>query len=147
MTFLLDVNVVIALIDPGHVHNRQAVQWFTRHAARSWATSPITQNAVLRIVGNPSYPSFPGSLYLVQTLMQRLLMFPGHEFWPDDISLLDSNVMEDDGLLTSRQITDSYLLALAHAHHGQLATFDSRLVTHGIRGGKEALHLIPASVE
>lgn len=144
MTFLLDVNVMIALIDPGHIHNQQAIQWFSKHAERSWATCPITQNAVLRIVGHPSYPNFPGSPQTVQELMRRLLSLPGHEFWPDDISLLDRGVMEADGLVPSRQVTDSYLVALAHAHRGQLATFDHRLVTHGIRGGKEALHVILA---
>jgi predicted nucleic acid-binding protein len=40
------------------------------------------------------------------------------------------------------QVTDSYLLALAVAHDGALATFDRRLSTKAVKGGKGALHLI-----
>jgi predicted nucleic acid-binding protein len=53
---------------------------------------------------------------------------PGHEFWPDDISLLAAR---DDSvwvrLTGSQQITDFYLAALALHHQGCLATFDGSL--------------------
>jgi hypothetical protein len=45
-------------------------------------------------------------------------------------------------LLDSAQVTGSYLLALAYAHGGQLATFDRRLVTNAVVNGSKALHLI-----
>jgi len=45
-------------------------------------------------------------------------------------------------ILTSGQVTDSYLLALAVAHGGFLATFDHRLSTKAVKGGKGALYLI-----
>jgi len=45
-------------------------------------------------------------------------------------------------LLDSGQVTDTYLLALARAHGGQLATFDRHLVTDAVVDGPRALHLI-----
>ena len=57
---LLDVNVLIALMDPRHVHHEQAHSWFAGSAPSAWATCPITENAVLRILGHPRYPNSPG---------------------------------------------------------------------------------------
>ena len=74
--------------------------------------------------------------------MAQLCKLPGHAFWPDDISLLDGKHINSERLLSSAQITDSYLLALARAHGGQLATFDQRLVADAVPDGRAALHTI-----
>jgi predicted nucleic acid-binding protein len=71
-----------------------------------------------------------------------LLSLGGHEFWPDDITLFDNQRIDISRLLDSGQVTDTYLLALAHAHGGKLATFDRRLVTDAVVSGSKALHLI-----
>lgn len=142
MAFLLDVNVLIALIDPVHVQHDAAHEWFAAQGSSAWATCPLTENGVLRIVGHPRYPNSPGTPMAVAELMKGLRALPGHIFWPDDISLLDTEKLDATRLLTSAQVTDSYLLALACAHGGQLATFDRRLVTDAVRNGMQALHLI-----
>lgn len=142
MTFLLDVNVLIALIDPAHVQHDAAHQWFVALGRRAWATCPLTENGVLRIVGHTRYPNSPGTSADVAQLMRGLRALPGHAFWPDNISLLDAGKIDTERLLTSGQVTDSYLLALACANNGQLATFDRRLVTDAVRGGAQGLHLI-----
>jgi uncharacterized protein len=142
MTFLPDVNVLIALIDPAHVHHDEAHLWFAVHGRQAWATCPLTENGVLRIVGHARYPNSPGTPAAVAQLMTRLRALPGHSFWPDDISLLDAQELDAERLLTSGQVTDSYLLALACAHGGQLATFDRRLVIDAVRNGARGLHLI-----
>jgi uncharacterized protein len=67
---------------------------------------------------------------------------PGHTFWSDDISLLDREKISADRLLNSSQVTDSYLVALAIAHGGQLATFDRRVISDAVRGGASGIHLI-----
>lgn len=67
---------------------------------------------------------------------------PRHVFWADDISLVDVDHIDSDQVLTSTQVTDTYLLALAVAHGGKLATFDRRLSVKAVKGGKAALHLI-----
>lgn len=142
MTFLLDVNVLIALIDPAHIQHDLAHEWFAAHGQSSWASCPLTENGLLRIVGHPRYPNSPGTPSAVAPLMTALCALPGHVFWPDDISLLDDTKFDMDCLLSSGQVTDSYLLALACAHGGKLATFDYRLATSAVRDGHQALHLI-----
>lgn len=140
--FLLDVNVLIALIDPAHVQHDAAHEWFAAQGKRAWATCPLTENGVLRIVGHPRYPNSPGTPAEVAQLMKGLRALPGYVFWPDNISLLDTEMIDTERLLSSGQVTDSYLLALACAHKGQLATFDRRLVTDAVCGGAQGLHLI-----
>ncbi|MGA8148078.1 MAG: TA system VapC family ribonuclease toxin [Gallionellaceae bacterium] len=140
--FLLDVNVLIALIDPMHVQHDAAHEWFAGHGHRAWATCPLTENGVLRIVGHVRYPNSPGTPAAVAQLMPGLCALPGHVFWPDDVSLLDTKKIDTARILTTGQVTDSYLLALACAHGGKLATFDRRLVTDAVRCGAQGLHLI-----
>ncbi|CAH1662515.1 TA system VapC family ribonuclease toxin [Chelatococcus asaccharovorans] len=145
MTFLLDVNVLIALIDPGHVAHEDAHRWFEAAGRSSWATSPITENGVIRIIGSPKYPNSPGSTATVAEIVGKLRAHPGHQFWPDDISLVGSADIDAAKILTSAQVTDTYLLALAKAHGGQLATFDRKLSAVAVKGGKSSLHPIPTS--
>ena len=141
-TFLLDVNVLIALVDPTHVQHDAAHEWFGLHGQKAWATCPLTENGLMRIVGHARYPNSPGTPAAVAHLMATLRALPGHAFWPDDISLLDAKWIDATRLLNAAQVTDSYLLALACAHGGQLASFDRRLVTDAVRGGARRLHLI-----
>lgn len=140
--YLLDINVLIALIDPGHVQHDAAHQWFATKGQKAWATCPLIENGVLRIIGHPRYPNSPGSPASVAGLLISLRGLPGHAFWPDDVSLLDREHVNAARLLDSAHVTDSYLLALARAHNGQLATFDQRLVTDAVIDGRQALHLI-----
>jgi hypothetical protein len=140
--FLLDVNVLIALIDPAHVQHDRAHAWFAAKGHKAWATCPLTENGVLRIVGHLRYPNSPGSPAAVAELLSSLRSLPGHAFWPDDISLLDRKLANTTRLLDSAHVTDSYLLALAHAHKGQLATFDQRMPAESVVNGATALHLI-----
>ncbi|HUZ95502.1 MAG TPA: TA system VapC family ribonuclease toxin [Edaphobacter sp.] len=140
--FLLDINVLIALIDPAHVQHDRAHEWFAARGWKAWATCPLTENGVLRIVGHARYPNSPGTPAAVAELLITLCTLPGHEFWSDDITLLDVKRVDGSRLLDSAQVTDSYLLALASAHGSQLATFDQRLVTDAVVNGAQALHLI-----
>jgi uncharacterized protein len=142
VTYLLDVNVLIALMDPAHVHHDAAHQWFAQEAHKDWATCPMTENRVIRIISHPRYPNSPGSPVVIIDIVKRLRGLAGHVFWADSISLLDHRYVDPASLLTSQQVTDSYLLALAVAHGGRLATFDRRLVTKAVRDGAAALHVI-----
>ena len=142
MAFLLDVNVLIALLDPAHLQHDVAHEWFAAAGKKAWASCPITENAVSRIVGDSRYPNSPGTPAAVAELLAGLLNLPGHAFWADDISLFDNGKVDQGRLLNSKQVTDSYLLALACVHGGQLATFDRRLVASAVLGGGAGLHLI-----
>lgn len=140
--FLLDINVLIALMDPTHVQHEKAHQWFAKTGRKAWATCPLTQNGVMRIVGHARYPSSPGTPAAVAELLAAFLAHPGHQFWPDNVTLLDRRIVLTSHLLDSAQVTDSYLLALAASQGGKLATFDHRLVTDAVVNGSQTLHRI-----
>jgi uncharacterized protein len=140
--FLLDVNVLIALIDPAHVLHDRAHAWFAANGHKAWATCPLTENGVMRIVGHPRYPNSPGSPATVAELLTSFRKLSGHVFWSDDISLLDYEQLDTTHLLDSSHVTDSYLLALAHAHEGQLATFDQHMPAGAVVDGSKVLHVI-----
>ena len=83
---LLDINVVIALLDQGHVLHRAATRWLERELAQGWATCPITQNGVVRIMAQPAYPN-PQPAALVAARLAEACRHPSHAFWPAPISL------------------------------------------------------------
>ena len=139
---LLDVNVLIALIDPQHVHHQPAHAWFQAHGAEGWASCPLTQSALLRTPGNPRYPNSPGSPAVLMPLLQELLARPAHVFWPDSLSWNEADLFLSDELLHHGHITNTYLLALAVHHEGVLISFDQRLRPRSVRGGTAVLQLI-----
>jgi uncharacterized protein len=141
-TFLLDVNILIALVDPAHVQHDDAHAWFSRVGKRNFATCPITENGLLRIVGHPKYPNSPGPPSVVANLLAAFRELPGHHFWPDNISVADSAHVDVQLLSNHSRVTDSYLLALARAHSGRLATMDPRLAPDAVPSGNAALELI-----
>lgn len=142
MTFLLDVNVLIALFDPDHLYHEPAHRWLTSLNGNRWATCPLTENGVARILGNPNYPDSPGSPTLILSLLADFARSTNHEFWPDDVSLVDSKLIKPDAIFSPKQITDIYLLALAERHGGKLATFDRRIPATSIMDGEKFLHFI-----
>jgi toxin-antitoxin system PIN domain toxin len=123
---LLDVNVLIALLWSAHEHHDAAHRWF---AARKggWATCPLTEMAFVRIVSNPSFSNDALSPAEALTLLARNLAHPSHEFWPDDLSLIEALGGSVPRLQGHRQLTDAYLLGLSSHRKGALASFDSGL--------------------
>jgi uncharacterized protein len=135
MRALLDINVVIALLDPDHAFHERAHAWWAANAKRGWASCPITENGVVRIMSNPGYSR--NAQFAPADLIQRLQSFvesSNHEFWPDDVSFRDPNVFVTDRVLTSRQLTDLYLLAVAAKQQARLATFDQGIPVSAVQG-------------
>ena len=136
MRALLDVNVLIALLDSDHSLHEPAAQWFAQRASNGWASSPITQNGCVRIMAHPSY----SNTLPVSAVMQRLAQACDsklHEFWSDDVTLLDPRVADARKIHGSRQLTDVYLLALAVRHKGQFVTFDGSIATDAVVGANK----------
>lgn len=142
--YLLDVNVLIALVDPAHVQHDQAHDWFARMGHRGFATCPLTENGLIRIIGHPRYPNSPGPPSVVLESLAAIRGLTGHRFWPDDISIADAELFASGLLSSHSRVTDSYLLALAHANAGRLATMDRKLAAEVVPGGKHALELLPS---
>jgi toxin-antitoxin system PIN domain toxin len=135
MRALLDVNVLIALLDADHSLHGSATQWFAANANEGWASCPITQNGCVRVMSNAAYPNpLP-----VTALVERLAAAASHdlhEFWPDDVSLLDPGAVDPARIHGPRQLTDIYLLALAAAHRGRLVTFDKGIPLEAAPGAQ-----------
>lgn len=136
---LLDVNLLVALFDPDHVHHDLAHGWFEDHHAEGWATCPVTQNGFVRVVSNPKYP---GGAERVEALVNSLRTFCAsahHHFWPDAVSLLDPTIFNAAFVRGQTQVTDVYLLGLAKKMGGRLVSFDRAMGWKGIVGGDEGL--------
>jgi len=138
--YLLDTNVLIALAWPNHVHHAEATSWFLRKAAGAFRTCPITQTGFVRISSNPSFAADTVTPGEALALLDRIAKLPGHGFWPDDLPAVEAF----GGLpilATHRQVTDRYLLALAGAHDGVLATLD-RGIAALVRDCPERLEVV-----
>lgn len=135
MRALLDVNVLIALLDAGHLHHTLAMAWLAREIDQGWASCPITQNGCIRIMSQPAYP---GTLPTAQVAarLAEAAAGPEHEFWPDDVNLLAPNTLAWSSVLGHRQVTDAYLLSLAVRHGGRLVTFDRRIALDAVPGAR-----------
>ncbi len=143
MIHLLDVNVLIALGDANHPHRASALQFFqTVLTVDGWATCPLTENAFIRILGGIHYTHGPGSTDEARRLLSAMKAAPGHQFWPDELSLADPVLFPK--LPTSQHLTDLYLLALAVKRGARLATFDAGIQAALVPGGSSAIFLIPS---
>ena len=137
MRALLDINVLIAILDQDHASHARAIEWFAANAKAKagWASCPLTQNGCMRIMSHPSYPN----ALPIRAIMQRLqeaATSAVHEFWSDDISLLDDSIADFTRIHGHRQLTDIYLLALAVRHKGCLVTFDTAIPLAAIKHAK-----------
>ena len=131
---LLDVNVLIALLDDAHVFSRRANEWLDA-APRRIATCPIVENGVVRIMSAPAYSAtHRATPEQVAEGLRMLAEALDHEFWPDEVSLLDETLVDFSRLHGHRQVTDAYLLALAVRRGGAIATFDTALPVTAVRG-------------
>lgn len=135
MRALLDVNVWIALFDADHVFHDRAHEWFAGNLGAGFATCPITENGVVRILSNPRYSKAfqltPGD---VIERLDRFCSSHDHRFWADEISLRDPALFHRGNLVGPRQLTDLYLLALAKLRGGCLVTFDQAIPLNPVPG-------------
>ena len=128
-TALLDVNILTALLWPTHEHHDDAHRWFGARADAPWATCSLTQLAFVRIVSNPAFSRDALLPAEAIALLGENLGHPAHEFWTDSLQVPAAVKGMEKGLQGYKQLTDAYLLALAHRRKGVLATFDRGLLT------------------
>lgn len=129
--------MLIALVDRNHSQRAKALEWFLNRPDSGWATCPLTENGVIRIIAHDSYPDGPGDTGEVRELLIALCGQAGHQFWPDEISLRDLNIV--GAWPSPQQLTDVYLLALAVQRQGKLVTLDRGINPAGVPGGQAAL--------
>ena len=121
---LLDVNLLVALAWPNHVHHRAAHDWFAKAHESGWATCPVTESGFVRVSSNPRATPEAKRPAEALHLLRALREVPGHVFWYDEVSLATDSRVRIDRLAGHRQVTDQHLLCVALSHDGRLATFD-----------------------
>jgi toxin-antitoxin system PIN domain toxin len=90
MAALLDVNLLVALAWPNHVHHQPALAWFQRHHSAGWATCPVTESGFVRVSSNVASVPEARTPREAILLLRRIVAFPHHEFWQDDVSFAAS---------------------------------------------------------
>lgn len=134
MIALLDVNVLVALFDPAHLHHEAAHAWFGQNRSQQWATCPLTENGLVRVLSNPSYRGARTTIGDAAARLHQFCSEPKHVFWPDSISVRDREHFRWKYVQGHRQIPDVYLLALSVANEGRLVTFDSAISLRAVEG-------------
>ena len=144
---LLDVNVLVALFFPDHVHHEIAHDWFADHRRQGWVTCAITENGFVRVASQQ--PSASGFVRPVEALahLTRFCSDTHHHRWSDAVSLTDGKLFAPELIPSHRALTDVYLLGLAQTMQGRLATFDRTIPVKAVRGATTATLLViaPAS--
>ena len=146
MIALLDVSVLLALFDPDSVHHDAAHDWFDEQRHEGWASCPITENGFVRLVTRPTFANPPHRVVDVVTRLIALKNSSRHEFWPESLSLADDRVFSLRHIQGPKQLTDVYLLALATANGGTLATFDRSVHLGAVKGAARANLMILSAV-
>jgi len=142
---LLDVNVLVALFNPDHIHHDAAHDWFSQARVHGWATCPLTELGLVRILSNAAY--WPGAerCAVVGDRLRQFCASGHHQFWRDSLSLSEET-FNWSLVKGHRQLTDIYLLGLAVKRGGALATFDRTIPLTAVAGaGPDAVQLLSVS--
>lgn len=140
---LLDVNALLALLDPMHVHHEAAHDWYGRRPGRLLLTCSHVENGVIRVASQPKYPNCLGTSGRVREALKIFIGQVSAERCSREVALVDDSILLRPELLTPSRVSDLYLLALAAANDARLATFDRRIPAAAVAGGPQALEIIP----
>jgi len=124
--FLPDVNVLVALSDPSHVHHRIADNWRKRIGISRFLLCPITEAGFTRLMANPII----GGLLMNNAilLLQEIAALPNCESLPITDSWLSLVQPLTPRLHGYRQVTDALLLGLA-IHNGAILVTLNRSIS------------------
>lgn len=113
-TYLLDGNVLVALVVAEHVHHEAARAWF--QGIERFATCPTVQGTLLRLMIRQGL-----SIVEARQALSIVTQHARHEQWLDELTYLEIDLT---GVVGHRQVTDAYLAGLARARRGRVSTFD-----------------------
>jgi toxin-antitoxin system PIN domain toxin len=141
--YLLDVNTLVALAWPNHVHHGRARKWFRKVGCKDWATTPASQAGFVRVSMNRAVTGTDTSFAAAVTLLERLVQVGTHTLvdsttspfeWPEWLTLR---------IQGHRQVTDAALLVCALDSGRKLATLDERLTDLTGEENRTVVELIP----
>ena len=126
---LLDLNVLIALLDPDHQSYQKAQDWFIRSGDDHVGLCPLTEAGFLRITTNPGYRPVPRTMEEAIAILRVLKAHPrfAHPlfgYWGISESWVALTAPFAARIFGHQQVTDAYLLGLAIKEKLALVTFD-----------------------
>lgn len=136
---LLDVNVLVALFEPGHVHHDMAHDWFAQNRRSGWAMCPVTETGLVRVLAGLHLRSDGLATSELVDRVRRFRSGKSSEWWATGVSLTDASLFDLAAIRGHRQLTDIYLAGLAHSHGGKLVTFDRGILWTAIVGARPSL--------
>ena len=148
MVSLLDVNVLVALAWPNHVHHRAAHAWFAGQSHEGWATCSLVELGFIRVSSNARVTPAAVSPQEAASLLRRMTGMPNHHFWADDVRFAESPHVGLDRVAGHQRVTDAHLVGLAIRRRHRIATFDPGLRSL-VPAGQDAeavVCVIPAGV-
>lgn len=137
--FLPDVNVLVALTNPAHVHHAQAHRWLS--TIERFATTPVTENGLVRLLLNSAVTGQHVSGQQAIGILTGLRADKRASFLPDDSSLASPRI-DVVGLAGHRQATDFHLVNLAGRHEATLVTFDRRITQALVASDQHLVHVL-----
>ncbi|MBL9143955.1 MAG: PIN domain-containing protein [Verrucomicrobiaceae bacterium] len=124
MIWLLDGNILSALMIDTHVHHLRTKHWFAS-LTDPFATCSVTEGTFLRLHMRLAADT---SAKAAWTTLAQFQSHPRHTFLDDGFSYAGVSTHLIQG---HKQVTDAWLAELARRHGARLATLDTGLVaTH-----------------
>ena len=117
MTYLIDVNILLAAIWDGHPLHERAFAWIK---GKDIAICPLAELGFIRISTNPK-ATINAPMGKTRELLQRFIEERDASLVADDLPALESKPAK------SEDVTDNYLADLAARHNMKLATMDGRV--------------------
>jgi toxin-antitoxin system PIN domain toxin len=121
---LLDVNVLVALFDPGHAHHRVVARWFSSPRLQ-WGLCAFSEAGFLRVSTN----SAVGNRTLEQAtdVLKSISNDPCYRYWPIKAGWASLAEPFRERVYGHQQVTDAFLLGLAIQENGVLVTLDKAI--------------------
>jgi uncharacterized protein len=136
---LLDVNFLVALFEPDHVHHDIAHDWFAENRMSGWATCPVTETGLIRVLASSRLREGGVATSKLADLLRGFRAGKFFEWWDTGVSLTDQRLFNLAAIRGHRQVTDIYLAGLAQSRGGKLVTFDRTILWSAIVGAKPSL--------
>lgn len=134
--YLLDVNVLIALLDEDHTHHQIVMDWFAV-PDRQWAICPLSEAGFLRHATRPGTGKVTVSD--ATAALESLAGHPGYHYHPIAHNWSTLTKPFFHRLYGHKQVTDAWLLGMAIQDGLVLATFD-RAILH--MAGEHQAHVL-----
>lgn len=125
--YLLDVNVLVALLWPNHMHHGAVIRWFGSDGKRQFATCPLTELGFARLSCNPSAVGRAITLGAALETLAGVSRMPNHHFLRETEQLHSTLSPIAAHVVGHRQVSDAYLMALARLNGAKLVTLDARI--------------------